>query len=161
MKTYPKAHNIIDTLILSGYHFLFIKSLIPETDALGHALKFYPQKLKRGRKLHKFGSGAFCRFHIDVQDVSGVYLWVLDKHILYIGRTKHLSQRFNNGYGKISASNCYVGGTVTNCRMNKVLLELYEQGKIVSLYFYKTRKYKAVELNLLRTICTPYNIKDN
>ena len=137
-KIYPKAHNIIDTLILSGYHFLLIKSLIPETDALGHVLKFYPQKRKRGRKLHKFGSGAFCRFHIDVPNVSGVYLWVLDKQILYIGRTKHLAQRFNNGYGKISASNCYVGGTITNCRMNKVLLELYEQGKIVSLYFFSS-----------------------
>ena len=83
------------------------------------------------------------------------------KQILYIGRAKHLSQRFNHGYGKISASNCYVGGTITNCRMNKVLLELYEQGKIISLYFYKTRKYKAVEHSLLRTIRTPYNIKDN
>lgn len=161
MKQYPKAHDKNDSLILSGYHFYLLKPLIPETNELGHALKFYPQKRKRGRKLHKFGSGAFCRFHIDAPDVSGVYLWVLDNQILYIGRTKHLAQRFNNGYGKISASNCYIGGTITNCRMNKVLLELFERGKIINLYFYKTRKYKVVELNLLRAISTPYNIKDN
>ena len=88
-------------------------------------------------------------------------LWVLDNEILYVGRTKNLANRFNNGYGKISASNCCKGGTITNCRLNKVLLKLSEHGKIVSLYFYKTRKYKVVEKNILHAIRTPYNIKDN
>ena len=116
---------------------------------------------KKHHKLHRFGKGAFCRFHINAPEIAGVYLWVLDNEILYIGRTKNLLRRFNGGYGKISASNCYEGGTITNCRMNKVLLELSEQGKIISLYFYKTRKYKVVEKNILHAIKTPYNIKDN
>ena len=116
---------------------------------------------KKHHKLHKFGKGAFCSFKIDAPEVTGVYLWVLDNEILYVGRTKNLAQRFNQGYGKISASNCNIGGTITNCRMNKILLELSEQGKTVSLYFYKTRKYKIVEKNILHAISTPYNIKDN
>ena len=86
---------------------------------------------------------------------------MLNNEILYVGRTKNLLRRFNSGYGRINASNCYVDGTITNCRMNKILLELYEQGKIVSLYFYKTRKYKVVEKNILHAIRTPCNIKDN
>ena len=94
-------------------------------------------------------------------EAAGIYLWVFDNEILYVGRTKNLLKRFNNGYGRISASNCYIGGTITNCRMNKVLLQLYEQGKIISLYFYKTHKHKVVERNILHAINTPYNIKDN
>ena len=86
---------------------------------------------------------------------------MLDNEILYVGRTKNLAQRFNNGYGKISASNCYKGGTITNCRLNKALLNLYEQGKIIGLYFYKTRKYKAVEIKILKSIKTRLNIKNN
>jgi hypothetical protein len=40
-------------------------------------------------------------------------------------------------------------------------LSLYEQEKTVSLYFYNTRDYKKVELELLGEINTPYNVKDN
>ena len=65
------------------------------------------------------------------------------------------------GYGRIAPRNCYVGGQSTNCKMNKVVLSLYEQGKTVDLYFYKTTDYKHVELELLGKIKTPYNVKDN
>ena len=81
--------------------------------------------------------------------------------ILYVGEIKNLAQRFNHGYGKITATNCYIGGTISNCRMNKVLLEFYECGKIIRLYFYQTRKYKSVDKNILRAVKTPYNIKSN
>ena len=134
--------------------------LIPDYKDNGKIIKIYPKRIK-GRKLHNFGRGAFCRFKINSSEVAGVYLWVLDNEILYVGRTKNLSQRFNQSYGRISASNCCIGGTITNCRMNKVLLKLFEQGKIISLYFYKTRKYKVVESKILHAVNTPYNIKDN
>ncbi|MBR1438060.1 MAG: hypothetical protein IJ587_05925 [Synergistaceae bacterium] len=157
-KIYPKAHEVISLL---GYRFQFVQYLIPDCNDNGQVIKLFPQKRRKGRKLHKFGKGAFCSFHIDTDNSAGVYLWVLRNEILYVGRTKNLAQRFNNGYGRISATNCYEGGTITNCRMNKVLLELFEQGKIISLYFYKTRKHKVVERNILHSINTPYNIKDN
>ena len=88
-------------------------------------------------------------------------MWVVDNAIIYIGETENLSQRFNIGYGNISPRNCYVGGQSTNCKMNKIVLELYEQGKIIDLYFYETKDYKSVELDLLRNMKTPYNVKDN
>ena len=156
-KIYLKAHKNINLL---GCKFTFIQALIPDCKDNGKIIKIYPKRIK-GRKLHKFGKGAFCRLKINVPEVAGVYLWVLDNKILYVGRTKNLLRRFNQGYGKISASNCYIGGTITNCRMNKVLLELFEQGKIINLYFYKTQKYKFVESKILHVVKTPYNIKDN
>lgn len=134
--------------------------LTPDCKDKGKIIKIYP-KLIQGRKLHKFGKSAFCRFKINAPEAAGVYLWVLDNEILYVGSTKNLLQRFNNGYGRISASNCYIGGTITNCRMNKVLLELFERGKIISLYFYKTQKYKLIESKILRALKTQYNVKDN
>ena len=45
--------------------------------------------------------------------------------------------------------------------MNKVVLDNFERGKVVSLYFYQTADYKRVELELLNKIQTTYNIKDN
>ena len=124
-------------------------------------MKFFPQQKIKDRQFHNFGAGAFCHFSINAPHAAGVYLWVFGNDLLYVGRTKDLAQRFNQGYGNISASNCYIGGTITNCRMNKLLLEFYEQGKIISLYFYKTRKYKLLERKILQAIKTPYNLKDN
>ena len=51
----------------------------------------------------------------------------------------------NIGYGKISPRNCYAGGQSTNCKMNKIVLELFQQGKRVDLFFHKTENYKNVK----------------
>mgnify|MGYP006992120035 CR=1 FL=1 len=45
--------------------------------------------------------------------------------------------------------------------MNKLVLDLFEQGKIIDLYFYETKHYKEVEKELLKRINTLYNVKDN
>lgn len=110
-------------------------------------------------QLIRQGEGAFCRFSIKAEEWSGVYLWVVDGVIIYIGETENLHQRFNIGYGKISPRNCYAGGQSTNCKMNKIVLELFQQGKRVDLFFHKTENYKNVELDLLQKISTLYNVK--
>ena len=63
------------------------------------------------------------------------------------------------GYGNISPRNCYTGGQSTNCKMNKAVMEYYEKGTPVDLYFYETDQYKQVELELLRRCHTRYNVK--
>ena len=45
--------------------------------------------------------------------------------------------------------------------MNKVVLEYFEAGKQIKLYFLKTDDYKRVELELLSKISTRYNVKEN
>lgn len=152
------------SMMVCGYEFRYLQDLLPDCNEAGNVIKFYPQNdyiNKKNLPLSCHGKGAFCRFSIKAEDWPGVYLWVVDEQIIYIGETAGLRLRFNMGYGNISPRNCYVGGQSTNCKMNKVVLSMYEQGKIVSLYFYNTTDYKRVELDLLGNINTMYNKKDN
>lgn len=152
------------SMSILGYEFYFIQQLLPQCDDNGCVIKYHPQKAydnKNGLALLYHGSGDFCRFSIKAGNRPGVYLWVVNGEIIYIGETIDLQKRFNTGYGQIAPRNCYAGGQSTNCKMNKVVLNLFEQGQIVDLYFYETLNYKQVELDLLKKIKTPYNAKDN
>ena len=153
-----------EVMNVCGYPFRFLQEIMPECDGNGNLIDYYPQNdyLGKDRKrLNQYGAGAFCRFSIRAQDVPGVYLWVVDGGIIYIGETVKLRQRFNAGYGNIQPVNCYLGGQTTNCKMNKVVRTLYKSGKRVQLYFYQTKDNKRVELELLNQIKTRYNVKDN
>lgn len=153
-----------EVIRVCGYEFTFLQELKPARDTLGRVIEYAPQKQysnPHGKRLNKYGGGMFCEFSINAGRWSGVYLWIVDNEIIYIGETKDLAQRFNNGYGKIAGINCYMGGQITNCKMNKVVLELSKQGKTVKLFFHETVDYKKVELDLLKSINTRYNVKDN
>ena len=153
-----------ERMTVCGYEFSFLQIIEPERDQIGGIKRYYPQDRYENRDnlpLSPYGSGAFCHFSIAAEPVAGVYLWVVDGKIIYIGEAVNLRQRFNSGYGNISPRNCYEGGQNTNCRMNKIVLELCEQGKEIRLYFLPTQRYKAVEKELLGKMKTRYNIKDN
>lgn len=177
-QTHPKEHRATQAvstepiplnlsakaMTICGYEFRYLQQLTPECDANGKIIKYYPQSKydnKKNLPLSYHGKGPFCRFSIKAGEWPGVYLWVVDNNIIYIGETDGLQRRFNAGYGRIAPRNCYLGGQSTNCKMNKVVLSLYVQGKTVSLFFYSTTDYKRVELDLLGEINTPYNVKDN
>lgn len=152
------------TINVCGFEFCYLQQLLPESDTTGCVIKYYPQSEYDNRKrlpLSHNGKGAFCRFSINAGEWPGVYLWVVNNSIIYIGETSGLKSRFNMGYGRIAPRNCYVGGQSTNCKMNKVVLALYERGEKVSLYFYYTLDFKQIERELLGKIKTPYNVKDN
>lgn len=156
--------NTKDTISLNGYEFKYLQSLSPERNEDGSIKLFNPQNDYDNIKklpLSKYGSGSFCRFSINADEVPGVYVWVVDDEIIYIGETFNLMFRFNLGYGVIHPRNCYVGGQSTNCKMNKVVLENVLNNKEVKIYFYQTPDYKAVEFYLLRNLRTKYNVKDN
>ena len=153
-----------DVMRVCGYSFQFLQEILPECNGEGRLIDYHPQDDyagKDGKRLNQYGSGAFCRFSIHAAEVPGVYLWVVDGEMIYIGETVNLRQRFNVGYGIIQPVNCYLGGQTTNCKMNKVVRSLYLNGKRVKLYFYQTKDNKRVELELLNRIKTPYNVKDN
>lgn len=152
--------NPLDSLTVCGYPFRYVQEIRPEIDADGKVNECYPE-LDPGKRLNKNGKPPFCRFSIDADSLPGVYLWVLGEDIIYIGETENLRRRFNNGYGRIYAYNCYSDGRSTNCKMNKVVLALAKAGRYVKLYFYETKDYKVVERELLEKIKTRYNVKDN
>ena len=153
-----------ETITVCGYEFTYIQDIVPEKSSDGRVVEYAPQSSYANhlnKHLHYFGKGTFCRFSINADNLTGVYLWVVDDQIIYIGETVKLAQRFNTGYGYIEGINCYEGGQTTNCKMNKVVLNLAKKGKTIKLYFFKTEDHKRVELELLSSIHTQYNIKDN
>ena len=151
------------TLNVCGKEFMYAQSLIPLLEN-GRPKEFHPEKFYDNQDrlpLLYHGRGPFCRFSVDLPSVSGVYLWVVGDEIIYIGEAVDLNRRFNSGYGNISPRNCYQGGQSTNCKMNKAVLQYFQAGTPVKLYIHPTKQYKELELQLLRSIYTKYNVKDN
>lgn len=96
----------------------------------------------------------FCEFRIGKKfsNLEGVYLWVVDKKIIYVGEGQDLKKRFDSGYGHISPRNVFVGGQSTNCKMNLIVSSFIKENKSISIYFYDTseiekkfkdKKYKS------------------
>ena len=150
------------SLNLINYSFTLIQEVIPEHNTKGQIRQYMPHVLYSKRqtsKLHKYGMGPFCRFSISRTwcGISGVYALYNNHHLLYIGQCKDFAQRFNMGYGIISPRNCYVGGQVTNCKINAMILKEYLDGKKIYLYFYETIDYERVEQKLINGLNPPYN----
>lgn len=154
-----------NTKEVCGYTFAFLQNIEPKTNADGSVFEYSPQERyakKKSSTLHEHGNGSFCDFAFDkAKKEAGVYLWVCDGEILYIGETKNMRKRFSSEYGHISPRKCYRGGQSTNCKMNNVALEHAKQGKNIAIYFLATDKHKQIEKELLTQIKTPYNKKNN
>lgn len=149
-------------IMICGYPFRFIQRLVPDC-AEGKVVKYYPQNRYNNRDqlaLNCHGQGAFCRFSVDAPSAPGVYLWVVEGEIIYIGEAVNLASRFKD-YGRISPRNCFFKGRSTNCKMNKVVMEYYEKHTPIDLYFHETENHKQLELVLLRQYHTKYNVKNN
>lgn len=144
------------------YHFDYIQDLVPKCNDKNLNIYDHKNSKYKDNKKNKYGDRDYCLFQIEYPEkTSGVYLWVVDNEIIYIGETDDLFKRFNSGYGKITPYNCKVNGQTTNCKMNGVVLDLLRSNKIVHLYFLPTRNYKEIELKLLANISTKYNSKNN
>lgn len=149
-------------MTVDGHDFFFIQTLVPERELNGRVKQYYPQEAYENKgelPLLDVGEGPFCRFSVQAGAWSGVYLWVADGEILYIGETVNLANRFNVGYGHISPRNCYAGGLSTNCRMNQVVLDYFERGRIIALFFCPTADHKALERELLAKRHTKFNVE--
>ena len=69
--------------------------------------------------LNKYGDEKFCNFSIDnFQDDKGIYVYIIDECIKYIGRSKKTFEERFKDYGKITPYNCLIDGQSTNCRIN-------------------------------------------
>ena len=146
------------------YKFTFFETLEPDVDSKGSIETYDYKDYEVGGKRNKDGKGPFCHFSLKHEKRgSCVYFWLREnsdpkylKNRLYIGKTDDLQQRFYN-YGHITASDCEEDGNSTDCKMNKVLLQL----KRVDLYVCPTDNPKKVESEILATITTVYNEKEN
>jgi len=108
--------------------------------------------------LHAYGDGPFCRFKIPPIHQAGVYAMTVDGKLNYIGRTLDLATRFNQGYGRISPRNIFKGGQVTNCRINHLIFQAVQEGKVVRLHFLPTEDYVQVESALIADYRPVWNL---
>lgn len=148
-------------ITLGGCDFTFMTQLTPERDTTGAIRELSPQVryLKADVvSLHRHGHGAFCSFHISVPPgLAGVYALTVKGSIRYIGACEDLGKRFNAGYGNISPQDCYKGGQVTNCKINRWVLDESKGGDRVNLYFHRTTQRKTVEKLLIARYMPPWN----
>jgi len=80
------------------------------------------------RFLNRYGDLTYCQFRIADSaflDAKGVYSYLLDDEVVYVGRCRDsMRQRVNQGYGKIHPKNCYRDGQSRNCHLNACIAEV-------------------------------------
>jgi hypothetical protein len=148
---------------IDKYEFDQVCEIEPLRGASGSVLQIMPQSRYKNAATvlrNRYGSGPFCKFRIpNSYRTGGVYILTIDGEVQYVGECANLSSRFNSGSGNISPRNCYKGGQETNCRLNNLIYLAAERGERVSLWFFQTNDYKAMERALLSTLTFAWNRK--
>jgi hypothetical protein len=144
-----------------GFEFGYVCDIEPVRALDGSIQTFMPQsqyKNVRNLPISSNGAGPFCKFKIPNSfRVSGVYIISVDDEIRYVGECINFSKRFNAGYGNICPRNCFKGGQGTNCRLNNLVYSATVAGSRISLWFFQTPGYKAVEVSLRSTLRPIWN----
>lgn len=142
--------------------FEFVCHIEPFRDSSGRIVTYAPQKRydnRRGLPLHRYGHGYFCRLNLPIFDTrAGIYAIKVDGQITYVGECRNLTERFGpRGYGLISPRNCFQGGQITNCRVNKEILEASEAGSDVELWFKRSDQRRRLEKQLIHQLHPSWN----
>lgn len=75
--------------------------------------------------LNKYGDEKYCYFRIDkFLNDKGIYCYIVDNEIKYVGRCKKTFKERFNEYGKITPYNCLIDGQATNCNINSKINNL-------------------------------------
>lgn len=109
--------------------------------------------------LNKYGDEKYCFFKLDVfQNEKGIYCYIVEDTLKYIGRSrKNFKERINE-YGKITSYNCLVDGQATNCNINSKINSIKE----VYIGIHTMTNKCDIEIeNLERTILQNINLEWN
>jgi hypothetical protein len=108
-------------------------------------MDLHPAPLPVGRVRHKYGEGPFAKLAMPpLPELPGLYLWVLDENVVYVGQTRvPLRERLGpKGYASISNYNTFArepgrknGGQQTNCRINALANQELSQGHKLSVWY--------------------------
>lgn len=154
--------NDKNELLINGKTFYFLEEIHPyklnktiDKDKIkyyrdGKRLNLVKSLLNDHYTVNNAEDIKFCQFKLvsdNITNKSGVYIWVLNNKIIYIGEASNLKSRFNSGYGIISPRNIFTGGQSTNCKMNRVVLDHHQEK--IKIYFYETEEHKDLERKLL------------
>jgi len=144
--------TVAETLAHPRYASLAADVTATCSDSLDKPLGLFLMGLKASgdalykRFLNKDGDRTYSTFSITTSELSnkkGVYAYVVDNQLKYIGRCKDsMKKRVNQGYGNISPKNCYIDGQRTNCRVNALVTQ---SQKDVSLWIHLMESDQTIE----------------
>lgn len=101
----------------------------------------------------------YCFFSVSFPEKEGIYLWILNNEIQYIGNSVNINKQFNTGFGKISKRNCENDGQSTNCRLNNAVYSEFLHKNKFDIYFCEIENSKSCKKLLVSQYSTKYNIK--
>ena len=95
--------------------------------------------------LNRHGDELYCNYNITkYSNDKGIYCYIVDDKIVYIGRSKQtFSKRFKD-YGKITPYNCLIDGQATNCNINSRVNSL--DSLTVGFYIMNNSTDKEIEI---------------
>lgn len=152
----------LETLPLLDHAFVHAATIEPERDPDGALLELTPQSRyasATAMRLNRYGSGPFCRFHIEgLPRTSGVYVVTVDNVPVYVGVAVNLAKRWGSaGYANISPRACYENGQSTNCKVNKYILRAAREGCQIDLWIHENPDPTPIEVSLIRRLDPPWN----
>ena len=104
---------------------------------LGHFLQILKNENNQDYKLYlnKYGDLKYCEFKLTeyITD-KGLYCYVVNNKIQYIGRSKKTFKERINEYGKITPYNCLIDGQATNCKVNAIINSLNTESVLIGFY---------------------------
>jgi len=147
---------------VDDFTFVRVSNIQPELDDTGRLKSYTPHSRYSNLAalpLHEYGAGPFCRFSISSEwkGKEGVYIFLVNDIVKYVGECVDLAARITTGYGNISPRNCFKDGQPTNCRINNLVLESVKQGYRITLIFHETKERLNVEAKLLRELRPEWN----
>jgi hypothetical protein len=158
-KETPKAPKFTE-ITLGKYTFQYLRELPPQKDDAGNYIVERPQddaEQRKTKKFHKYGNQDFCALDTGETFPEGSIVYVLydAENVLYIGETENMKERFGpRGYKQIFPAKCFIGGQLTNCKVNANILRHYRFNKNVYLYYLQAKdrqERKRIENQLIHT----------
>lgn len=111
--------------------------------------------------LNMYGDETYCYFRLKDQEINkrkGIYFYMVSNEIVYIGRCRDsFINRFNNGYGRISARNCYLDGQSTNCHINSKVNQMHDQLEVSVISLEDNKLIEVYERELIKKFSPKWN----
>jgi hypothetical protein len=113
--------------------------------------------------LNKYGDLTYSKFWVDderVLTIKGLYLYLINNTLRYIGRCKDsFKKRINQGYGTIHPKNCFIDGQATNCHINALVTQLRIHITLLVCPLDNLQMITDAEAGLIGQYRPPWNIQ--
>jgi hypothetical protein len=98
--------------------------------------------------LNKYGDLSYCEFKLNqFTNDKGLYCYIIENRVIYIGRSKKTFKERINEYGRITPYNCLIDGQATNCKVNSKINNLNQE--IITMGFLIMNEFSDTEISTL------------